>query len=308
MRGFPAVVLCCLVACRASSSSNDAGPTNDAAASDAFSTVDGASTAIGGDRPVTVHVPPGYQAGTPMPLVVMLHGYTASGDIEEAYLQLTPLADARGFLYAHPDGTIDSLNNHFWNATDACCNVNASTVDDSTYLSTVIKQIAARYTVDPKRVFLVGHSNGAFMSHRMACEHADQIAGIVSLAGAQWTDLTKCKPSAPVNVLQIHGTADTVILYNGGTVLTKPYPSAPTTVADWVTLDGCATTADTSAAAIDLDNVLPGNETTVSRWSAGCSAGSRVELWTIVGGSHIPSLSATFSSGLVDFLLAHPKP
>src|SRR5690349_20968850 len=64
--------------------------------------------AIGGMRPVEVHVPPSYDPCTPMPLVIMLHGYTATGALEESYLQLTALADARGFLYVHPDGTPDA--------------------------------------------------------------------------------------------------------------------------------------------------------------------------------------------------------
>src|SRR6185503_152237 len=57
---------------------------------------------IGGDRPVDVHVPPSYQPGTPAPLVLLLHGYTASGDLEELYLHVTAESDKRGFLYAHP--------------------------------------------------------------------------------------------------------------------------------------------------------------------------------------------------------------
>lgn len=302
--GSSIALLCFAAACDGLPASPlDGGvPTDSSFAADANNGV------IGGDRPVSVHVPPGYVPGTPTPLVVMLHGYTASGDLEEVYLQLTPLADSRGFLYAHPDGTVDLANQHFWNATDACCNLNGSTVDDSTYLSTVIKQISAKYSVDPKRVYLVGHSNGGFMSHRMACDHADQIAAIASLAGAQWNDLAKCKPTVPVSVLQIHGTADAVIAYNGGVIGVNGYPGAVTTANDWVGLDRCATTADTSSAPLDLDSVLLGAETAVSKWSSGCSAGGHVELWTIQGGSHIPTLSPTFSSSVVDFLLAHPKP
>jgi pimeloyl-ACP methyl ester carboxylesterase len=71
----------------------------------------------------------------------------------------------------------------FWNATDACCNLYGATVDDSAYLTDLIKMISTQYTVDPRRVYLVGHSNGAFMSFRMACDHADIITAIAALNG-----------------------------------------------------------------------------------------------------------------------------
>ena len=225
---------------------------------------------IGGDRPVTVHVPPGYVAGSPAPLVILLHGYGASGEIEDYYLKITAESDARGFLYAHPDGTIDSTGKRGWNGTDACCDFDAPQVDDSAYLNRVIEQIEERYTVDPKRVFFVGHSNGGFMSHRMACDHADKVAAIVSLAGAQFSDLSKCTPSGPVAVLEIHGTADDTILFGGGeTIPGHAYPGAATTISDWASLDGCSATADTSSPALDLERVLAGKETTVTKYATG---------------------------------------
>jgi polyhydroxybutyrate depolymerase len=262
---------------------------------------------VGGDRPVSVHVPPGYSQSTPAPLVVMLHGYSASGDLEEIYLGITAESNKRGFIYVHPDGTIDKMGQHFWNASDACCNFDGSTVDDSGYLSAVIADIQSRYSIDPKRIWLIGHSNGAFMSYRMACDHADQIAAIVSLAGAMPSDPSGCKPSAPVSILEIHGTADAVIAYDGSALNGHPFPSAPVSVSDWVTIDGCAPAADTSAPPLDLDSVLPGDETAVTRY-AGCKPGGHAELWTIAGGSHIPTPSPTFTSDMVDFLYAHPKP
>jgi polyhydroxybutyrate depolymerase len=90
----------------------------------------------------------------------------------------------------------------FWNATDACCDVDASGVDDSSYLAGLINEIGSHVAVDPRRVFVVGHSNGAFMSYRMACDHADTIAAIVSLAGAPPADPAACRPTEPVAILR----------------------------------------------------------------------------------------------------------
>jgi len=288
--------------------SNHSAASSDAAGSGSSSGCPGFETgAIGGSRPVHVHVPASYNC-QPVPLVIMLHGYSATSLLEESYLYITPQSDARGFIYATPDGTVDSTGNEFWNATDACCNLDGSTVDDSTYLSGVITEIESHYAIDPKQVFLVGHSNGGFMSYRMACDHADQIAAFASLAGAMWEDTTKCKPANPVAMLEIHGTADTTIAYNGGTIGASTFPSAPTSVSDWVTFDGCDTTADTSAAPLDLDTMLAGDETTITRYATGCQSGGHAELWSIQGGGHIPSLTTSFTPDVLDFLFAHPKP
>jgi polyhydroxybutyrate depolymerase len=266
----------------------------------------GGAPPIGGDRPVEVLVPSSLKPGVPAPLVILLHGYSVNGNVEELYLQLAPLAEERGFLYAHPDGTIDPKANYFWNATDACCDMFASGVDDSAYLASVIDQIQARYSVDPKRIYLVGHSNGGFMSYRMACDHADKIAAIASLAGAMFADPSKCKPSSPVSVLQIHGTSDPEVLYDGS--MAENYPGAETTAKDWAALDSCAPDADGSAPALDLDDSIAGDETQVSRWTKGCASSTGVELWAIAGGHHVPSLTHEAHEKLIDFLFAHPKP
>ena len=263
---------------------------------------------IGGDRPVDVHVPPSYDGTKPMPLVILLHGYGASGSIQEIYMHLKPLSDKVGFLYAHPDGTVDKSGQRFWNATDACCNFDPSAVDDVSYLMGLVSQIEARYNVDPKRVHFVGHSNGGFMSHRLACEHGDRIASIASLAGDTWAMPSECPGKDPVAVLQIQGTADETVNYAGGSFFGHDYPGSEATAASWVAIDGCATMADHSAPNVDLVSTLPGDETTVTRYETGCKPGGGVELWTIPGGTHIPTLSTSFGTDVIDFLFAHPKP
>ena len=269
---------------------------------------------FGGARPVSLYVPSGY-TGAPTPLVILLHGYSINGAEEDLYLGLRSVAESKTVLYAHPDGTMNPAGNRFWNATDACCDLYGSGVDDSTYLASLVAEIGTRYAVDPKRVYFMGHSNGAFMSYRMACDHADVVAAIVSIAGAMWSDPSKCAPSAPVSVLEVHGTADTEIQYagastvplDGGTQGAVAYPGATTTVADWATLDGCATPPDTSQPNLDIDGNIAGAETTVTRYAAGCRAGSEVDLWSIQGEGHIPGFNSSFAPLAFDFLLTHGR-
>jgi polyhydroxybutyrate depolymerase len=255
-----------------------------------------------------LQVPASYVAGAPAPLLLLLHGYSSSGAQQEAYMRFMPLADEFGFLYLHPNGAVDSFNNRFWNATDACCDFNNTGIDHSGILAALIDSTKASFSVDDRRVWFVGHSNGGFMSYRMACEHADTIAAIVSLAGATFKNPADCVPSEPVHVLQIHGTNDGTIQYNGGNIAGVPYPGAIETVERWASYDGCALVPDHSAPNIDLDGGIAGNETTVTRYESACASGGSAELWSIQGGSHVPNLSATFSRQVVEYLYAHPKP
>ncbi|MGB8859345.1 MAG: PHB depolymerase family esterase [Ilumatobacteraceae bacterium] len=258
------------------------------------------------ERPFEVFTPTEYDGATPVPLVVLLHGYGITGAMQEDYFHFERLAEQRGFLLVHPDGTVDADGKHFWNATDACCGF-GETVDDSGYLAAVIRQVQAAYSVDPRRIFLIGFSNGGFMSYRMACDHADLIAALVSISGATYLDPSACSPSQPVNVLEIHGTADEAIAYEGGTFRNEPHPGAEASIDDWATYNGCSGGATTGAATLDLDARLGGDESVITTY-ASCPQSGAAELWTIVGGSHIPHLSRTFTAQVIDFLLAHPKP
>lgn len=265
-------------------------------------------------RPYELFTPSSYTEGTPMPLVLLLHGYGASGAIQEAYFQVQPLAEERGFLFVSADGTKNLRGDQFWNATDACCGFGTSDVDDVAYLTAIIDQVSADRDVDPKRIYLMGHSNGGFMSYRMACDLSDRVAAIASLAGATFDDPAKCTPDEPVSVLQVHGTADGTIAYDGGTipVVGTSFPGARTSVTTWAGYDGCDSTLQPDGTTLDLEPNLAGEETTVEEFG-GCPDGVAVQLWSLEGGAHIPGIafpdgSHPMTEGMVDFLLAHPKP
>lgn len=256
---------------------------------------------VGGDRPVEVKVPSSYDDATPTPLLILLHGYTATGSLQDLYFGFTALAEERGFLYAHPDGTIDGNDENFWNATQACCDFGATGVDDSAYLIGLVDEISEKWNVDPARIYFAGHSNGGFMSYRMACDHADRIAAIVSLAGANFLDPADCDATEPVSVVQIHGTADEVIAYEGGVTVSE-FPSAAASIAPWGALAGC----DAEPIA-DGSMDIASKPTNVSAYQ-NCDAGIDVQLWTIEGDQHLPGLTTGFAPAVFDFLEAHPKP
>jgi polyhydroxybutyrate depolymerase len=263
------------------------------------------ATKFGGDRPVKLEVPASYDSKVATPLLLLLHGYGASGAVQAFYLGYQQYVDTGGFLFAAPDGTTNADGKKFWNASDACCDFEKTGVDDVAYITSLIDDISATYNVDSKRIYLIGHSNGGFMSYRMACEKSDRIAAIISLAGASFKDATDCKPSAKVSILQIHGDEDNVILFAGGINSGVPYPGAEESVEQWAAANSCQTTRETSGS-WDLVPALSGAETE-GMTSEGCPAGVDVDLWRIKGGGHVPFFSAEFAAQTWKWLASHSK-
>lgn len=251
-------------------------------------------------RPFEITVPSSYDAATPAPLIMLLHGHGSNGPEVDGYAGLRAPAAERGALYVVPEGTTDSGGLQFWNASTACCDFSRSGVDDSGYLAAVLRAVAATYAVDASRVMVFGHSNGGFMAYRMACDHADLVTHAVSLAGAMPAEGTACSPSAPVSVLQVHGTADSTIRYDGGSNGPYPYPSALDSAEAWARFDGCATHAQETSDGLDLDSEQPGADTSITAFSE-CDDGARVELWSIDGAGHVPALGDDFPDALLDF-------
>jgi polyhydroxybutyrate depolymerase len=258
-------------------------------------------------RPYQVHLPPGYRPREHSPLLVLLHGYGQTGASVSSYFDVFPVTDANRMLVVAPDGTTDQQGKQYWHATGACCGPPDSDVDDLGYLRAILTDVRKRYRIDPKRIFFMGHSNGAFMSYQMACHEADVVAAVVAFAGSM-TVGEPCEPSEPVSVAQIHGTADPIIHYDGGfwKESTEAYMSAPASVRTWADLDGCSTTPeDPPPASHDL--VVGGPPATVTAYGS-CDRNARAELWTIPGADHDPPLAPGFSEDAIGFLLAHPKP
>ena len=267
-----------------------------------------AQTVDAGRGALPVTVPSGYSGDVAAPLIVLLHTYSNTGAGQDQYMGLSALADTYGFIMVAPDGTpsVADGNPRFWNASAACCNWEGKDLDDVGYITGLIEAVKGKYRIDEKRVFILGHSNGAFMAHRLAYERSAAIAAIVSLAGADEMG-QRPAPAHPIHVLQIHGTGDTAISYDGGEIQGSAYPSARQSVANWAARNGCAD-AGVDAGMLDLDRSLEGMESTVTRYASGCKAGGSAELWTIADGQHLPELSEHFTPLVVEWLLGHPKP
>ena len=258
---------------------------------------------VGGERPVNVNLPSGYSKLTPAALLIDLHGYSGDSTSQTSFTLLITAAEKRGVIYAAPDGLLDSQGNQFWNASKACCNFNNNPVDDVAYIQSLIDEISSKVSVDSKRIYIFGHSNGHFMTYKFACSHPESVAAIAGLAGAMDSDATTCAPNRAVNVLHIHGTSDATILYDGGSLFDNSYTSASSSVKRWAQIDKCLTSPQVGAA-FDLIGNLDGAETTPTIYS--CPQ-TTVELWSINGGAHSPDVDESSALKIVDWFLAHPK-
>ena len=262
-----------------------------------------------GRGPVPVFVPSSYDESNPAPLVLLLHGWLWNGQLQEDYFDFLPQAEAYGCIYAYPDGSVGPDGINFWNATDACCDFNDTEIDDAGYLAQLIDAISTKWNVDQRRIWIIGHSNGGFMAHRMACEYPDKIAAIVSFAGAAWKDPDQCtNASNPVHVLGIHGTLDLSILYGGGSWFGNEYPGAVETVEQWAQRNGCLVQGEQLDENLNLSSGVFGSETSVTRYVNGCNPGGSCELWTMSLSSHYPLLNDQFAPLVFEYLFAHPKP
>jgi polyhydroxybutyrate depolymerase len=273
---------------------------------------------IRSSRPVNLYVPSSYDGHTPLPLVILLHGGGWNGQLIEDYVRLRPLAQAQRFLCCYPDGTLDIFGSRFWNAdfssTPDAAAFGMTNVDDVGYFRNLIEEVARHFALDRKRVYLIGHSNGGVMAYRMACESPDLVAGIASLAGIRTLDHGLCAPFESVNILRIYGTADDAVRYEGGAFTNPPFPrNAPANASVvrnlqmWAGYNGASNPVTDPAPSTDLTLDVAGLDTVITRYTT-CPPGGAVELWTINGAGHVPTLSSEFAPRLIDGLLAHPKP
>lgn len=233
---------------------------------------------LGGDRVAEVALPSGYDVATTYPLVILLHGYGVTADIQEVIFGLGQRVDELQFILVKPEGTPDADGSQFWNATEECCDFYNTGVDDVAYLSGLIDEARSLYPVST--VSFVGHSNGGYMSYRMACEVPEKVDRISVLAGAVYKDEDDCIGTDPVSVLHIHGTDDDSVGYES----TPNHAGAVESVERWTVKAGC----DADPTLLGTEDYLSnadGAETAINQWQ-GCSDGTDIQLWSAEGGDH----------------------
>jgi polyhydroxybutyrate depolymerase len=219
----------------------------------------------GVQRTALVHVPPA-PAGQRLPLLVALHG--AGGKFFEPYSGFSVLADAEGFIALYPDPLEEAGGHTYWNIDQAPYGPN-----DVQFISELLDYVEGTLCVDTARVYAAGVSNGGGMAALLACQLSSRFAAFASIAGG-YSTLPPCQATNPVSVVEVHGTADGVVPYDGlppgraGAV--RPWLAA------WRERDGCHGPAAVSRIAPRVERY---------QWTD-CADGAAVEHIEIFGGGH----------------------
>lgn len=268
-------------------------------------------------RSYLLHIPPSYDGVSRVPLVLIFHGYGSGGTIQaiEGASNMTQKADQEGFIVVYPQGTGGTPS---WNAGHCCGEALAQNVDDVGFVRALIVELEDNLRVDPKKVYAAGISNGGAMVHRLGAELSDQLAAIAVLSGVLGGKATADsplfippKPTHAVSVIIFHGTADTLVPYEGGHGAAATGDRVDLSVSDavnfWVVADKCSMFAqiETSSGGQVVKEVHSGGDN-----------GTEVVLYTIVDGGHAwpgvttadaPSRRVPATDLIWEFFAAHPK-
>jgi polyhydroxybutyrate depolymerase len=227
-------------------------------------------------RQYKVHVPPSYDPKVPTPLVFCIHGLG-----QDALLfcvtgtSMDKKSDEAGFVLVMPNGY-----NNSWNAGTCCGDASDQMLDDVGLFRAIYAEVGKHVNVDLDRVYATGLSNGGYMSYRLACEAADIFTAVAPGAGAvgindigggtnTMSDFTKCSPSRPISVLDMHGTDDPLI----------PYELQKKSLDLMAMNNGCGTTTSPAT------QPKSGGDTTCVSYD-GCPKGIVLTGCTVQGGGH----------------------
>jgi polyhydroxybutyrate depolymerase len=170
-----------------------------------------------------LHIPRGARGR--LPLVLAFHGARYGARFVSAYYGLSRVADRDHFAVLYPQAS----HNTFWQLTPA-------QRQDVDAVRALLNRVGSWSCMDMSRVYATGASNGGGFTARLGCELAGRLAAIAPVAGG-YSPLGPCRPSRPLPVLEIHGTRDQVVPYDG--VGPDHDGSVGRFLGEWTELDAC---------------------------------------------------------------------
>lgn len=212
-----------------------------------------------------------------LPLVLALHGLNGNGDQTNRYTGWGDQALQQRFVAAFPNA-----RNGSW-----AIGIPPASNPDVAFLNKLIATLVANKTVDPRRVYIIGTSQGGFMTAMMVCTKAQLFAAASPvIAGVQEGFDRRCQPFRPVPMLLINGTADKIVPFAGGygtgpTASNNLIPT-PMFAAIWRQINGCSD-ATTERQVPDVNRA---DKSTVTVISSTCPSSRDVELYRVNGGGH----------------------
>ena len=242
-------------------------------------------------RDFVYYTPSNWNANQQLPLLIVLHGLTQTGNGIMNITDFNTIAEDNNFIVCYPDG----INNSF----NANMNVTVSTADDLGFIESLFSYFEQNMNSDPLKRYLTGFSTGGFMCHKLACESSLCFAAIATVSGNMSDTVhTNCSPTNLTSVLHIHGTADPIVSYFGSPTSGVP---VDTTIEKWRNYLGCNITPTITA--------MPDNNifdlSYPERYTHSSCGDYSLELIKITGGGHqwpgIPTLVGGLGNINMDF-------
>ncbi len=231
----------------------------------------------GTERGFLLYVPSTYRHTQPAPLVLVFHGGGGRGRTIAPHTGFSRLAERDRFVAVYPDGL-----DRRWNDGRGA----GAAPDDVGFVRALLDTLRRELSIDPRRIYATGISNGAMFAYRLACDLPGVLAAVAPVAGAMPAALAlECARAEPVSVLAFQGTADPLMPFGGGGVARRRRQvlSAARSVAFWASMSGCIGPAATSA---EPDRSADDGTRVRRTVYPGCPDGRSVELYTIEGGGH----------------------
>lgn len=203
-------------------------------------------------RTMLLHLPVGHRAGTPLPLLFVLHGSGGDGAAILSQSGLEATSDRHGFLLAAPDGGIPVDKGFVWNIPGVPTVTGKvpgpDDADDVAFIRAAIDWLAALGCADSSRVYVSGWSGGGRLTSWLGCVASDKIAAISPVVGlragnpladdSKRPDPATCRPANPVPVIAFAGDKDGTNPIQGGGAGYWQY-SMDAALARWAELGGC---------------------------------------------------------------------
>lgn len=232
-------------------------------------------------RSYIVHIPKIYDPKKPAPVVLALHGAGMNGAMMVPFCGLNDNSDEAGFLVVYPNGTGVGNLLLTWNS-GGWPEMARNKADDVAFIRKLLDDLATVTSVDAKRVYAAGMSNGGMMAYRLAAELSDRIAAVAPVAGTLTIDEVKLK--RPVPVIHFHGTRDGLVPFGapGARNLAMRMKSGEDSVKLFVKLNGCPEEPTIAELPNEAKDKL---KVTRKVWGPG-KDGAEVVLYVVDGGGH----------------------
>ena len=197
-------------------------------------------------RTYVLNLPPNYYESSGFSLVIAMHGGGGNANQFETTSKLTEKANASEFIVVYPEGVKSTgpLGVRTWNAGGCCDYARDHNIDDIKFIEELIDTLLTTYSINPKKVYATGHSNGGMLSYRLACEIPSKIAAIAT-SGCSMVVTQPCNPSRAVPVLHMHSVLDEKVPYTGGVGISGAYyPPIDSVLNIWSLTNTCTTPAE----------------------------------------------------------------